>query len=98
MCTKDKRKSLEAGICRDEVIFGEVMKLCVEWSLDTGGGDGGGWIVEIWRQGELILVIRTEPLNEELEVDGMEEGGTEMTAGSREESCFKFESRDMIGW
>ena len=47
MCTKDKRKSLEAGICRDEVIFGEVMKLCLEWILDTGGGDGGGWIVEI---------------------------------------------------
>lgn len=48
MCTKDKRKSLVARSYCDEVIFGQVMRLWVEWSLDTGCGDGGGgWILEI---------------------------------------------------
>lgn len=31
----------------------------LQWSLDTWGGDGAGKILEIWRQGELILVSRT---------------------------------------
>lgn len=52
MCTKKGRMRNFGGQNRDEVIFGEKMKLCVEckttrWSLDTDGGDGEGKIQEI---------------------------------------------------
>ena len=65
---------------------------------DTGGGDGGRRI--IWRQGELILVRGTDPLDEELEEDEDEEGRMKAWSDGWQQrgERLKFESRDMIGW
>lgn len=55
---KKEIESLAVSLHRDEVTFGEMMKLGIgtpppRWSLDTGGGggDGGRRILEIRRRG-----------------------------------------------
>ena len=69
---------------------------------DTGGGGEGKRILVIWRWGELILVSRSEPLDEELEEDGVEEGDTnawkrQLTAERRVVFSLTAETRSVDG-